>query len=61
MNQLTGTERIERQPTLSCLCFWCGGQLPPTWTTVEGKRVHFGCSREAQAYLENTVELPKDA
>jgi hypothetical protein len=55
--QLVGAARIVRLPTLPLLCHHCGGQLPPSWTTVDGKRVHYGCRASAAALVDRQSTL----
>lgn len=54
------TERVVRLPTTHFLCWYCSGQLPPQWTTVDGgpdRRVHYGCRAAAAALVASTAPI----
>lgn len=51
------TARVVRQPTTHFLCWYCSGQLPPQWTTVDGRRVHYGCRAGAANLLARTAPI----
>lgn len=55
--QLVGAARVSRVTTLPLLCWYCSGQLPPSWTTVDGKRVHYGCRANAAALISRRTPL----
>lgn len=52
------TGRVARLPTTHFLCWYCSGQLPPQWTTVEGgRRVHYGCRSAAADLVARTTPV----
>lgn len=55
MSRLFGRPRkplIDAHRSFNSLCWYCGNQLPPSFTTVEkdgvNHRVHFGCRSPAE-------------